>query len=419
MQRVARITVLLMLLLMGVARGSAQSNERHKFPKSLMGIEVHFRFDKSDLDPTYMNNGQSLSRFAHVIDSLGIHVIDSVVIVSQSSPEGVYEHNMKLSRQRAATMRHTIEGRHPELVGRLSVHPDGESWMQLRNYVLHDPKMKQSTIDKIIDIIDSDVNIGTKKWRLEQQPVYRYLLQTYYPRIRNSVFCIIYFDTPTIEMPMAQLADITHGVYDPSMTPADALEFTSNLPSRPIQNIQSCPTTMLIKTNLVYDALLSPSIELEYRMAPHWSVVADYSIAWWKRTDIHWYYQLMQFNPEVRYWFRADKSWHGHYLGLFIGGGYYDLENGARGYKGEHILSGISYGYMFPIGKRWSLDAGIGVGAMVTEYEEYLPMDGHYVYQQTSRTRYVGPLKLKLSLTWHVDCRKLDKIGQWLKGGKP
>jgi len=169
-----------------------------------MGIEVHFRFDNSQLDLGYMGNAQSLDRFAHVIDSIGLYKIDSVVIVSQSSPEGVYEHNLKLSRRRAATMRGAIEQRHPELSDRLRVHPDGESWQRLREYVKNDTKMKQSTIDEVISIIDSDVNIGTKKWRMEQLPIYRYLRATYYPRIRNSVFCIIYYD---IQAPMAGIEE--------------------------------------------------------------------------------------------------------------------------------------------------------------------------------------------------------------------
>ena len=399
------------MLLISFTAASAQQPVPYSEQKSLMGIEVHFRFDNSQLDLDYMGNAQSLDRFAHVIDSIGLYKIDSVVIVSQSSPEGVYEHNLKLSRRRAATMRGAIEQRHPELSDRLRVHPDGESWQRLREYVKNDTKMKQSTIDEVISIIDSDVNIGTKKWRMEQLPIYRYLRTTYYPRIRNSVFCIIYYD---IQAPVADIEEPA----------AIAMELPATLQEQPLSLLHTRPfsiedTPLLVKTNLIYDALFSPSIELEYRVAPHWSVVADCSIAWWKRTEVHWYYQLMQFNPEVRYWFGTDESWRGHYVGFFVGAGYYDLENGARGYKGEHILSGFSYGYMFPIGKRLSLDAGIGVGAMITEYEEYLPMDGHYIYQQTSRTRYFGPLKLRLALTWRIDRWKLDKALQWMKGGKP
>ena len=68
----------------------------------------------------------------------------------------------------------------------------------------------------------------------------------------------------------------------------------------------------------------------------------------------------------------------------------------------EAVMAGLSYGYMFPIGRRLSLEAGIGIGYLHTEYEEYLPVDGHYVYQQTSRTNYFGPVKLKFALVWRL-----------------
>ena len=65
-------------------------------------------------------------------------------------------------------------------------------------------------------------------------------------------------------------------------------------------------------------------------------------------------------------------------------------------------MVGVSYGYMFPIGRRLSLEAGIGLGYMHSKYEEYLPIDGHYVYQQTNRMNYFGPLKLKIALVWRL-----------------
>lgn len=105
-------------------------------------------------------------------------------------------------------------------------------------------------------------------------------------------------------------------------------------------------------------------------------------------------------------------------MGIFAGGGHYDLGNELGGYQGKGIMSGISYGYMFPIGRRLSFDAGIGVGAMSTTYEEYKPLDGHYVYQQTSRTNYIGPLKLRFALTWHIGSRKDGKTDEKSKGGK-
>ena len=170
------------------------------------------------------------------------------------------------------------------------------------------------------------------------------------------------------------------------------------------------PSIWALKTNLLYLPLLSPSIEAECRFSSRWSVHTEFAIAWLSNKSKHQYYQLAQLNPEIRYWFNSREYWKGHYVGAFVGAGHYDLSAGKDGYKGEFVMAGLSYGYMFPIGRDFSLDAGIGIGCLDTEYAEYLPLEGHYVYQQTSRTRYVGPVKAKVSLVWHLD-RKL-------KGGK-
>ena len=50
------------------------------------------------------------------------------------------------------------------------------------------------------------------------------------------------------------------------------------------------------------------------------------------------------------------------------------------------------------------MEAGVGVGFLHTDYEEYLPLDGHYVYQQSGRVDYFGPLKLKLTFVWNIGC---------------
>ena len=159
---------------------------------------------------------------------------------------------------------------------------------------------------------------------------------------------------------------------------------------------------LAIKTNLLYDAILMPDLEVEYRIDDRWSVAVEGSVAWWKRDSRHKYYQIATIVPEGRYWFHTKGPWHGHYAGLFAGGSWYDLENGNRGYKGEFFMTGISYGYMFPVGRCVSLEAGIGVGFLHTVYEEYLPIDGHYVYQQTSRTNWIGPVKIKFAVVWRL-----------------
>ena len=106
---------------------------------------------------------------------------------------------------------------------------------------------------------------------------------------------------------------------------------------------------LVLKTNLLYDAALMPSLEVEYLINDRWSVNLEGEMAWWKNNHKHKYYQLATISPEGRYWFKAKRPWHGHYVGLFGGFSWYDLENGKDGYKGEAVMAGLSYGYMFPV----------------------------------------------------------------------
>ena len=168
---------------------------------------------------------------------------------------------------------------------------------------------------------------------------------------------------------------------------------------------------MALKSNLLYDAILMPSLEVEYRFNDKWSLMLEGDMAWWKNTHKDKYYQVATISPEGRYWFKTKKPWHGHFVGVFGGFTWYDLENGNRGYKGEAQMAGLTYGYMFPITRVLSFEASVGVGYLHTKYQEYLPIDGHFVYQQTSKLNYFGPLKLKFSLVWRFwDMNK--------KGGK-
>ena len=159
----------------------------------------------------------------------------------------------------------------------------------------------------------------------------------------------------------------------------------------------------ILKSNLIYDAMLAPSLEIEYVIDDHWSAAVETSIAWWHNSHKHWYYQIATLIPEVRYRINARKPGHYHTVGLFGGAGWYDLEYKKTGYQGELWMTGASYSYTIPINRLLGLEFGAGLGFMSAKHEEYLPIDGHYVYQQTSRTNFFGPLRLKCALLFDVN----------------
>lgn len=166
----------------------------------------------------------------------------------------------------------------------------------------------------------------------------------------------------------------------------------------------------ILKSNLIYDAMLAPSLEIEYVINDRWSAGVETSIAWWHNNNKPWFYQIATLIPEVRYRIDARKQGHYHSVGLFGGAGWYDLEYKKTGYQGELWMAGLSYSYSFPINKLLGFEAGAGLGFMSAKYEEYLPMDGHFAYQQTTRTNFFGPLRLKFALVFDFN--------RWLKTKK-
>ncbi|MBR6630077.1 MAG: DUF3575 domain-containing protein [Bacteroidaceae bacterium] len=415
MKRYASILILLALLLTGVLDTVAQSFVKHGEQKSLMGIEVHFRRNASDLDLTYMDNDRSLARFAHVVDSIGLFKIDSIVVVSQSSPEGSYEHNMHLSKRRAATMRHTIGRRHPELKELLRVHPDGESWLQLREYVASDTIMSRQTIAEVLAVIDSDVKMSTKKWRMQQLDAYSYLYETYYPRIRNSVFCILYYK---LDMMVAQIDNLICTAIEPVPVPVDTI-----LPSFPIRRVEYPRPLLNIRTNLFYDLGTMFNVGAELYLGSHWSMLADYIFPWWSLDKSHLYFQMLNGQLEARRYFDRLGGHTGHYLSAYGHANLYDFSFDAEhAWQGEGWGVGLGYGYVWHPwrNERWKLEAFVKVGYYHSLYDPYHasnPYNGKYYYdwegpiedfiRRNHRLRWFGPTGVGVTISYDITLEKL------------
>lgn len=179
---------------------------------------------------------------------------------------------------------------------------------------------------------------------------------------------------------------------EPASEPATVQEATVQ-PHRP--TVQR----LAVKTNLLYSSILMPSLEVDTRIADRWTVNLEGDMAWcWNNDGKHKCYQVATISPEGRWWFgqKQGSPWHGHYLGVFGGFTWYDLENGKEGYQGEAEMVGVSYGYMFPIGRRLSLEAGIGLGYMHNNTKNIFPSTWALRVPAANRMNYFGPLKFEV-----------------------
>lgn len=302
----------------------------------------------------------------------------------------------------------------------------GETWDELRAMIEATPDvpMRSRALD-IIDntpewIFDSKGRIvdGRKKQLMDLaggRP-YRWLLENIFPKLRYALTVYVQYlpDSSQSEAEdSSALADATDStevvdIEEQIANDGSIYEFNTT-DGKEVELIHTSaietPEPMLrlaIKTNMLYYGLLLPNLEVEWLINPNWSVALEGDLAWWGKYSHEKSYRLAIVSPEVKRWIHPRSPWHGLYVGAFVGGGLYDLENNNKGYYGEGVMGGLSVGYMWPVSKCLSMEAAVGAGYLYSRHKEYKPMDGHHVYQRAKDLNYFGPLKIKLSLVWRL-----------------
>lgn len=392
-------------------------------------VKVYFRVGQSRFDPSIGDNREQMDKCMAALRAYAESDIDSIIVRAYTSPDGTSKTNEILARQRCDSISDYIianTGINPDLIRKI---PEGIAWDGLKELVLETPDVPDRRA--VLDILDNTPVwvfdskgkiIGSRKsslMSLDRGIPYNWMLNHLFPQLRNAVAIVVVTKEHAPEPSETSRDSVILEPSEPSEGTEILEPYENEEPSEPGDIFQdqelsrdSLPTLttedhFALSTNLLYYAALMPNLEAQWRINRRWTIAVDGDVAWWSK-DLR-KYRLAVITPEVRYRVlpRRDE-WHGMYVGIFTGGGWYDLENGGNGYKGEGLITGVSVGYLWPIAKRLSLEAGLGVGYMYTRYKEYMPIGGHFLYQRTKDLNYFGPLKLKLSLVWRFGHRRLN-----------
>lgn len=168
-----------------------------------------------------------------------------------------------------------------------------------------------------------------------------------------------------------------------------------------------------IKTNLLYDAALSPTLGLEFGLAPKWSLDISGTFNNWEVNDKRWKQWMVQ--PEFRYWFCQRFS--GSFFAMHAIGGQYNFGNlnfGGRNFLGtdlkqleNHRLqgwmagAGIGYGYSWILSKHWNIEAEIGIGWIFTRYDKFNCDKCGKKIESDKPHNYYGPTKAAVDLIYY------------------
>lgn len=74
-----------------------------------VSVKIYYRWDKFDIDTTYLGNGASLREIERIFNR-SLRLVDSIYIISSASPEGNVRYNARLSGNRGLALKRQLAG---------------------------------------------------------------------------------------------------------------------------------------------------------------------------------------------------------------------------------------------------------------------------------------------------------------------
>ena len=377
-------------------------------------FQITFPVGKSVLDRNYLDNAAAFARLDSLLAVRSQMMIDSVVVVSKSSPDGPFRINESLAIRRSQAVYDYVVGTCPDLMDKVEVSSEAESWAEFAQMVSEDPELSYNTRATALAIIASNLDADAKEAELRRMKEYDHFLRDYFPILRfSTVVMVFYRVSESLDLPA--LEDLAFEDFPWIDTRIDLREDGLVIPALSTRPVQEIRPILAVSTNLVYDLgsiaydmAFTPNFAVEVPIGQRWSVYAEYTFPWWVTPENDRAWQLLKWDLGGRWWFsRHDKSnpmdvLRGHFLGIDLSAGYYDFEPKHTGYQGEFQSIGLEYGYAFRLGQHWRLDLYAGAGWMGTHYRYYegTSDDVHLIYQHHGRLNWLGPVKAGVSIKY-------------------
>lgn len=348
---------------------------------------IFYRIGYDEMDLSHAGNGSRLNR---VLADTTVTSITVSSIAEPAADNNIYRH---IALARFGSLREYISSNSTISADSIHYTGDANGWSELRRFVARSDMPHRA---EVISAISADGSPSIELRHLADRGrirllrdidggrTYGIMAERFFPALRNTL------------MARAAASNDTALALEPSVLRANGSGDSAD---------SIVWGKWSFKSNLIYDALLSPSVEFEYHFTPSWSVALEYNMAWWKNTGDNRTYQLAVISPEARHYFSPQRSPHGHFAGVFGGFTWYDLAGHHSGHRGNGYFAGATYGYAFRVSDKVSLEAALGIGYLHAGYKDYTVKDSHHVYRRTRNSGYFGPLKARLAIVWHFDTK--------------
>lgn len=370
---------------------------------------VQFVVDKIVIRPELYGNAARLDSLSRAFAALKADtcVRDLTIGVRASaSPEATWAHNTWLANNRAAALKRWVSEHFGENIDDVPTEIVIEDWEGLRRQVVAHELPHKAEILRLIDAkMDPDEKLYTIAVRYREQ--YLYMLRTWFPALRASEIVITYRHSGTRE----------HVREVPEIVGLPEVERLAE--DTPTDTIRWFRPWVAVKTNMLFDLLVSPNFEIELPLGRdnRWSIMHEYWTPWWIWKHNSWAYELQTWGLEGRYWYGrrclpCRPVLTGPFVGVYVAAGQYDIELRSHGDQGEFFSTGVTWGHSWILGRRWNLEFTASAGVVFGPRRHYHGMfsDTHLIWQHNGSIFYAGPTKLKVSLVW-----LLERPRDWFK----
>ena len=394
---------------------------------------IQFMVNKTDFNPALAANRTELEKVRSSIDSVRNNPdagSPQYTIKGYASPEGPYANNVRLARGRTERLRQYISGQWGVPDSQLHTDSEPEDWQGMRQYVVahRDDIADADAVLGIIDNDDADLDHKLDVLARHYPKAYRRLLRDCFPSLRRTEYTISYERRHRTE----QQRRAQHP--DTIIRPATTSDGQQELQPDIVTRMKPTRPWLAVKSNMLFDLLLTPNIELELPIGDRWSLMVEDWFPWLLHNkggniSIGRYiepggemkssaYELWTVGAELRHWFtgccpEARPRLTGPFVGAYYANGKYDVEWNSKGDQGEFQSVGLTAGYAWPLSRHWNIEASVSAGYFWGPRRHYEGEfgDTHLIWKYTGRTSYIGPTKLKLSIVWLIPTLSKQKGG--------
>lgn len=398
---------------------------------------IHFRVNRTELlsdDPFISLYNDTIVPFIKKNNL----ILRKVFVKGAASPEGPYANNVRLSQGRTKRLLEFLNSNLDQPIEGTPLSSDciTEDYAYLVKLMEQAGDPEYNKVKELWEKCNGDERLCKQKLMAMNKGItWRRLLKVYFPTLRQSRVILWFSKNPDYITPKTYSF-----TSETKMPEVGIIPFQSELKGLDLETKQYTRRHMIaLRTNLLHDCLFIPqfgfapgvNVQLEYYpLSGHYTYNMGFTFTNHRHWDVHRFFQVREFQLELRRYFKGEGAFIGHYICAYADGAKYGIGfSETKGWEGEGGGAGLGVGYTCNLTKKGNLrlEFSLTAGVFITRYDPYVwgnpingTIDGLYYYdyhgnasqfkERNHRLIWFGPTNAGIHLTYDIIYRKRKEV---------